>query len=212
MIVAPDTETIEARPRASEILRSLISDGGNDRLTLGDIETALGERSFGVLLLVLALLGMLPGVSLAAAIAMLPLCIQMIWGASKPWLPLWLRQRAVKRADFAAIVQKILPALAKLEQLLRPRYRHLTVRTAERLVGAVCLVLVLFLLPPLPIPFSNMPFAFVIAVLALAIIERDGLLVAIGLCGGAALVGGAVVLGWVAIQEVLLLAAKYFGM
>jgi hypothetical protein len=100
----------------------------------------------------------------------------------------------------------------KLEQVLRPRYRLLTVHGAERLVGAMCLVLVLFLLPPLPIPFSNIPFAFLIAVLSLAMIERDGLLAAVGLCGGAALVGGTVVLGWVALDQVLLLAAKYFGM
>jgi hypothetical protein len=212
MTVAPDNKTVGPRPRASDILRSLISDGAGDRLTLGAIEAALGERSFGVLLLVLALLGMLPGVSMAAAVAMVPVCVQMICGASSPWLPSWLRRRSVKRSDFAAFVQRVLPALVKLEQVLRPRYRHLTVHSAERLVGAMCLVLVLFLLPPLPIPFSNIPFALLIAVLALAIIERDGLLAAVGLCGSATLVGGTIVLGWVALEQVLLLAAKYFGM
>lgn len=201
-----------SRPRASEILRALISNGATDRLTLGDIEAALGERSFGVILLVLAVLGMVPGVSLAAAIAMVPICVQMIHGADKPWLPRWLRRRSTSKADLAAVVQRGLPVLEKLERVLKPRYRALTVRTAERLVGAVCLILVLFLLPPLPIPFSNMPFALVIAVLALAIVERDGLLVAIGLGCAAAVVGGTLVVGWVAVQEALLWAAKYLGM
>lgn len=200
------------RKRTSEVLRGLATNGSNDRLSIGDIETALGERSFGIILMVLSLLGMLPGISMISAVALLPVCLQMILGAEKPWLPSWMQQRSAKRSDFAAITSRLVPHLERLEHFLRPRYRFMSERGAERLVGAVCLILALFLLPPLPIPFSNIPFAISIAILALAIIERDGLLLTVGLISAALLVGGTLILGWVALQEALLWAAKYLGM
>ncbi|MGH6934535.1 MAG: exopolysaccharide biosynthesis protein [Dongiaceae bacterium] len=204
--------TSNSRRRTSDILRSLVANDGCERLSVRDIETALGERSFGVILLVVALFGIVPGVSMVAAIALLPICVQMILGADQPWLPAWMQARSAKRADFAAVADRFLPFLEKFEGVLRPRYRLLTEKTTERVVGAVCLVLALFLLPPLPIPFSNMPFAISIVVLALSIIERDGLLLAIGLVCGAAVIGGTLVLGWVAVHEALLWPAKYLGM
>ena len=207
----PDS-TGDGRRRVSEVLKALFADGGRERLSIAEIESALAERSFGVMLLIVALLGLMPGVSMVAAIALLPICGQMMLGAKEPWLPGWLKQRSVGRAEFARVAGKAVPYLEKLERFLRTRYRFLTDRGAERLVGAACLILALFLLPPLPIPFSNLPFAFSIVILALSIIERDGLLTMVGLACGAFFVGGSLVLGWVAVQQALLWAAKYLGM
>jgi hypothetical protein len=68
--------------------------------------------------------------------------------------------------------------LARAERLLRPRWSLLVSPAAERLLGALCLILAAVL--ALPIPFGNMLPAFAICLIALGILERDGVWVAAG--------------------------------
>jgi hypothetical protein len=49
----------------------------------------------------------------------------------------------------------------------------------ERVIGLVCLYLAILLL--LPIPFVNFPPALCLVLIALGMVQRDGLLAAIGL-------------------------------
>jgi hypothetical protein len=51
----------------------------------------------------------------------------------------------------------------------------------ERLIGLVCAYLSLILL--LPLPFVNAPPAICLALIALGLIQRDGVLIALGLAG-----------------------------
>ena len=73
---------------------------------------------------------------------------------------------------------------ARAERLLRPRLLWLTCALGERLIGAVCLFLAVVLV--LPIPFGNMLPAAAISLLALGVLERDGLWVIAGLITAAA--------------------------
>jgi len=66
---------------------------------------------------------------------------------------------------------------------LRPRLTVLLSWTGERLVGIAILILALVL--TLPIPFANALPACAIAIFALAILEKDGLAVLVGLAVGA---------------------------
>jgi hypothetical protein len=73
----------------------------------------------------------------------------------------------------------------------RPRLIWLARPPMEFAIGAVCLVLAIVLV--LPIPLGNVLPAVAISLLALAIVERDGLWVLAGL--GVALVSAGVVSG-----------------
>ncbi|PTE19558.1 ABC transporter permease, partial [Cereibacter changlensis JA139] len=61
----------------------------------------------------------------------------------------------------------------------KPRLAPLTAPAAERVLGALCLVLSIVLL--LPIPLGNMLPAVAICGIAMGILERDGLWIAFGL-------------------------------
>jgi hypothetical protein len=98
----------------------------------------------------------------------------------------------------------------RFERILRPRYLLFTAPVFERLIGLVCLLLALLL--PLPIPFTNIPVALPIAIMALAVLERDGVYALVGLVSGVLVIGLITTLGWVSIQEVLQWAGKYLGM
>ena len=95
------------------------------------------------------------------------------------------------RTHFAALVMRAAPWLSRAERLLRPRLSGLCRSPTEYLVGLVCLLLSLIVF--MPIPLGNMLPALAICLMALGILERDGVWVLAGLLtaiGSVALVSG----------------------
>jgi hypothetical protein len=124
-----------------------------------------------------------PGTSALLGAPLLFLAAQLAFGM-RPWLPRLVAERSMPRAHFVALITRATPWLARAERLLRPRWSALCRPPAEYLVGGVCLLLSLIVF--LPIPLGNMLPALAICLLALGILERDGLWVLAGLLGAAA--------------------------
>ena len=183
------------------------------RISLGALRDALGDRGFGVLLFIFALPNLVPvNIPLLSAVLGLPLVLlaaQLSYGRHKPWFPHWLTGQTFPRQGFDAVVARALPALERAERLLRPRLTVLLSWTGERLIGIAILVLALVL--TLPIPFANWLPACAIAIIGLAIVEKDGVAVLVGLAVGVAslAVAATVVIGL--IKAALLLFATVFG-
>jgi hypothetical protein len=169
--------------RTSQLLRDFVASHEEPRITLAALRDALGDRGFGVLLFIFALPNLVPvNIPMLSAVLGLPLVLlaaQLSYGRHKPWFPDWLEAQSFPRLGFAAVVGKALPSLERVERLLRPRLTVLLSWAGERLVGIAILVLAVVL--TLPIPFANALPAFGIAIIALAIIEKDGLAVLVGL-------------------------------
>ena len=81
------------------------------------------------------------------------------------------------RSVLAAVARYAVPPLEWIERLSRPRWTWLAQR--ERPIGFVCFVLSLVLF--LPIPFLNAAPAIALVLIALGMIQRDGIVVALGL-------------------------------
>jgi hypothetical protein len=104
-------------------------------------------------------------------------------------------------------MNRLIPSLVWLERWVRPRYWPFWRRRGDRVTG--CVAFLLAIIVTLPIPFGNWLPAFAIALLGLALSERDGLLFAAGgvvgivavfvssLVVGAAGVATEAALGWV---------------
>lgn len=109
----------------------------------------------------------------------------------------------------ASVVRRIVPWLAKAEKLLKPRANVLTRPPVEYVAGFVSLVLAVILM--LPIPLGNTLPALAISVLALGVLERDGVWIALGFLASA--VAGAVVGGvvWAMIKAVVLILGPFLG-
>ncbi len=172
--------------RTSQILREFAASNQEPRISLATLRDALGDRGFGILLFIFALPNLVPvNIPLLSAVLGLPLVLlaaQLSYGRHKPWFPDWLERQTFPRLGFAAVLGRTLPTLERVERLLRPRLTWLLSWTGERLVGIAVLVLAAVL--ALPIPFANFLPAFGIAIIALAIIEKDGLAVLVGLAVG----------------------------
>jgi hypothetical protein len=170
----------------SSMLHALAMDESRDRIAVGDLLDSLGDRALAALLFVFAVPNVLPvppGTSAILGAPLVFLAAQLAFGR-KPWLPAMIARRTMTRADFAALVRRIGPWLARAERLLRPRAMGLALPPMEYLVGLVCLLLAIVLV--LPVPLGNMLPALAISLLALGILERDGLWILAGLVTGVA--------------------------
>ena len=181
------------RVALSAMLQALAQDDSRDRIAVSDLLEALGDRALAALLFVFAVPNVLPvppGTSAILGAPLVFLAAQLAFGL-RPWLPAVIARRTMTRTDFATLVRRIGPWLARAERLLRPRVAGLALPPMEYLVGAVCLLLAIVLV--LPVPLGNMLPALAISLLALGILERDGLWILAGLA--AAVVSAVVVSG-----------------
>ncbi len=169
--------------KTSEILAELAASAA-PRIQLRDLVNALGDRAFGLLILVFALpnaigLGTIPGLSTVFGVPQMFVAAQMALGWHKPWLPDWVLDKSLERGDFQTIVDRSTPYLQRAEKLLRPRWAVMSSYFAERLLGLVFLLLATIV--AMPIPGGNWPPAVAMAFIAIGLVERDGLYIVIGL-------------------------------
>lgn len=165
----------------SMVLFQLAHDTTKTRVSVADLLQSLGDRAIGALMFIFAapnILPVPPGVSAILGAPLIFLSAQLMLGL-RPWLPSIVMQRSFSREDFATLTRRVVPWLSKAERLLRPRCGFFARPPMEYLVGAVCLLLALVLV--LPIPLGNALPALAISLLALGVLERDGLWILGGL-------------------------------
>ena len=188
------------RETASQVLHRLTIGRPEDRVSFGRILDELGERSFGLLLIVLALPNCIPfpgvpGVSFVTGMAILYISIQLILARDEPALPAWLNRKSFSRGQLSHFIAQTNPLLRWLEKPIRPRLSPLVAGSGERIIGLVALVHAITL--ALPIPMGNLPQGIALILLALALIELDGLMAIFGYLASIAAIAwlSAVVLG-----------------
>ena len=147
-------------------------------ISMADVIAAVGERSFGALLVLLAIpnlfAGVIPGLSIVTGLPLMLLSLQLVFAAGRPWLPPRLARLDIRRSDLRRLSDRVGPHLRRLERGLKPRLLMLTAPWAERLIGTACLLLSVFVF--LPIPFANLLPSIGIMLYGFALLERDGLL------------------------------------
>jgi hypothetical protein len=166
----------------SQALIEIVEAFPSEEMTLQDLMDGLGERSFGFVLLlfgVLSAIAIVPGIATIIAIPLLFFGLQMFVGYRTPWLPKGISQRSFAKADLLAAVKRAVPAMRWVERICKPRLLFLTGRLAEPPLGL--LVFILAVVIALPGPGTNFAPGVAIAFMAIAIIERDGLMVLVGM-------------------------------
>ncbi|PZR35626.1 exopolysaccharide biosynthesis protein [Caulobacter segnis] len=165
-------------------LAEVIEGFGEDErptLTVGEMLDAFDSRAFGAMLLVFGLLNTLPlppGSSTILSLPILFLAPQIAMGADHPWLPKKLTEKPLKRDDMRGLFRRLAPIVRSMELITRPRLRPMFAPVGERAIGVVCTLLALVLV--LPIPLGNLAPGATVAILALALLQRDGILALAG--------------------------------
>lgn len=187
----------------SAILERLIRDAPADRVTLAWLMSQFGARSFGIILLLLGVLGLLPVLSPVAGLLLVIPAFQMIRADSAPVFPRRVAARSIATEGLVAFLQRVLPPMRFLERLVQPRWTT-PFQATKRVIGGFVLLLGIGLLSP--VPLSNVPVSLVIVLVAFAYLEQDGILLVIALGIALALFAIAASALWGGLAAVLWLA------
>ena len=103
--------------------------------------------------------------------------LQMMLGMERPWLPKFAKGFSLPRHSIANFARRTESWFRWLEKLIKPRMPQFASRKADIFTGFVIALMGLAL--SLPVPLTNFFFAVPLAVLAFALIERDGLTILI---------------------------------
>jgi hypothetical protein len=165
----------------SRRLTQLAEDVEGDAASMDWIMGQLHERAFGLFLLVLALPCCIPflyGVPQIVALPLMFISAQMLLGRETPWLPRKLGARSMPRTSLANLAARAEPWLRRIEAVSRPRLASPTRAPLDRVVG---LALVLFSASILvPLPGTNTVPGFAVVIVAMGLLQRDGILVILG--------------------------------
>jgi hypothetical protein len=175
----------EAQPeRTSEILARLVQRTDVGNTNVGTLLDGMKDRGFGLIIFLFSLPNAVLPIAWILGTPVLIFSIQLVLGYTEPWLPGSMRRASVSRDTFAKLISFAVRYLQKMETLLQPRWTWLTGRFMERVLGLYMVFLTLVLLVPI-VPFGNALPAFGLGIIAVGIMERDGIAIIIGSLIGA---------------------------
>ena len=187
----PDAGRGDYRNEGIRTLLAMFDHGDPEqRLLLGDILKDLQQSAFGVFLFVAILPAFIPIPGFAGAVSgplILMIGGQMLFGMRRPWLPGFIARRGPKRGTMHRFLARIDRPLRRLDRMLKPRLPGLLAPFPAHAFTGLLLILIALLLS-LPIPFTNYLFGFQLLLFALALLERDGMLMLLNWIGAIAAV------------------------
>ncbi|MCC2604338.1 exopolysaccharide biosynthesis protein [Planctobacterium marinum] len=176
------------RTRTSDVLVSLIEQCGQEKITLRMLTDRMGDRTFGLLLILLSIFNVIPFVSLFAGILIMCLGIQMSFGRTKAWLPKFILERPLSGPSVAKALLTFEPKIRAIERFLKPRWQFTEAFIVDRINGFI--ITLLGAIITLPVPFTNLGPALVLMIMGLGLLERDGLVqIAAALLGVSVMTG-----------------------
>ena len=158
----------------SSVLAALTRSEDGGRLSLDQALLALGDRSYGGVLLLLTLVALClpPGLSVFAGAPLTLVGLQLMFGRNDPWVPRMVRERSLDRRRAGRLFARIEPTLRRAERFLRPRLPRLLGPTHLRLVGLGCVALSAPMI--VPIPFAHSTAGMGLIAFAAGLIAEDG--------------------------------------
>ena len=180
----------------SDRLDRLAAEAQGEVVSLNWVMAQLHERAFGLFLLILALPCCIPflyGIPQVVALPLMFVSAQILFGRQTPWLPTKLSERTVSTSSLASLAKRAGPWLRRIEAVSRPRLGALTRPPLDRVIG---IALVLFSASILvPLPGTNTVPGFAVVLVAMGLLQRDGLIVILGTLIGTAWIGTLVFAG-----------------
>jgi len=171
-----------------ETLKKLLETDDARGLSIREITDAVGEKGFGLVLIILSLPSALPvpapGYSTPFGIVIALIALQMISGREAVWLPQKLGNIRIKPKLANTMLGTASKFLQKIERFIRPRQQWIRSRAGQAALAVVIFIMACLMM--LPIPLTNTFPAMVIFMIGVGLSEEDGLLAigafAVGCC------------------------------
>ena len=200
MLASSSETSSRLNERTSALLKKVLDELTDETIRVGSLLYKLRKRSFGGVFLLLATLSLLPGISIIAGFMIIIPALQMIIGYRAPLLPRFLRERRISVAKIRKLGNKAVPWIEKIEHYIKPRWLGLTSPAMLFLVGITIMMLAIVI--TIPLPLSNLAPAITVICLAFGLLERDGLLIFIGLIFGTIALTVGILITYVAVESI----------
>jgi hypothetical protein len=165
------------RSSLSRNLDEILARSGGGSVSIGSVLEGVGDKGFGLLLVILSLPSALPlpapGYSTPFGILLAILSVQMILLREHPVLPGFARSRSLKHATAVKLFGAANAFLHRIEKLIHPRMQWIGRPAGRAALGWLTLLMSCLMI--LPIPLTNTAPAMVIFLVGVGLSEDDGL-------------------------------------
>jgi hypothetical protein len=193
------------RGPSSRVLQEVIRQAPAGYVTVGWLTSTLHQHSFGIIMLSLGLLAMIPVGSTVPGFILAVIAVQFIVGRAEPVFPHFIMTRRLPTKQLHRLGGRAIHVLKYLDKVVHPRW-PMPFEVAKRAVGIMVLLLTVVLLLT-PVPLSNVAPAMVISLISLAYVEEDGLLLSVGFLAAIILIGLGSAAVWGTIIGAVLISA-----
>ncbi len=151
-------------------------------VTVRDVVSSIGRRSFGPLLLfpgiitLLPVVGDIPGVPTVMAAVVFIVAGQLILGRRYFWLPNLLLDRFVEKQKLHKAINWMRRPARFLDRFLRPRLTVFTKDIGTYSIAIACIFIALAMPPMEVVPFTANGAGLALTLFGLSLMARDGLL------------------------------------
>jgi hypothetical protein len=168
--------------KLSQEIKSIFS-VKDETVTLGSILNRVNQKSFGVLLVILALPSALPlpapGFAIPFGIGLIFLALDIIKNKPFPTLPKKLVEKEIKTKEDSKLISSMTRFMAFFEKFLKPRFPAIYNSSIfKRSVGLIILICAVSMC--IPIPLTNTIPAFGVFLIGLGMLEEDLLFTSLG--------------------------------
>ena len=112
-----------------ELNRYFFEEERQPKVTLAEILSLAGERTFGFLFVLISIPSALPvpatGYSIPFAIVIFLLAIQLVIGRQRPWLPKKMMNSSIKLETVQGFIKASIPWLSRIEAVTKPRLAYI---------------------------------------------------------------------------------------
>jgi hypothetical protein len=173
--------------KLSQALAELLVEYTDKPLRLSVLLAQLGNSGFGTIAGILTMPMLIPlpiplaGFSALVGSGIILVGCQLALGYKKPYLPQRIARLELSPAASQKLLKNITRLLQPLERMSRRRLsRFSNHRWGCRIIGLCLAWDALLMSLPLPIPLTNLAPAYTILVLAIGLLESDGLFILVG--------------------------------
>ncbi len=170
--------------RLSDSLQQILVHADGKDVTIRDIVEVLHGRGFNILVILLSLPFclpvLIPGLSVIFGMVILFMGIRTMRNQAL-WLPDRLMRQVLPYDLLSKMIKASLPIVYFMEKVFHPRLRFFKNWASFSLINGLMIVSGAFLLMlPLPIPFTNSLPSISIIMVAVGMIEEDGVVIFLG--------------------------------
>ncbi len=195
-----DPETEGTKPSIDgfeDLFDGILDAGEGDEISIEEIMSAFGRRTYGPLIVAPALLavlptGAIPGVPLLLGFVIILVCAQLLAGRESPWIPKRLREMSFPRETLDEAWERFRPGFQRVDKVVHPRLTVFTDTPFVQVIAIICIMLSVLMAPLELIPFAVAVPGLAIAAFGIAISTRDGVIA----LTGAGLFGASLWLVW----------------